>query len=139
MLSKDDLLDSAIMDVIEEWAQRIQLEHGVDIGKSATSHQGGGKEIAKDLLLNGVRDGLLGFHANLQSQYKKDAVASEGSPHWPDESRSNRSSPRSNLPRIATKLIATRYMRSGMTILRAPGVCGARQQRSQTRPGDSLL
>ena len=38
----------------------------------------GAKEIAKDLLLNGVRDGLIDFHANLQSQYKRDAVASEG-------------------------------------------------------------
>ena len=76
----DDLLDSAIMDaVIEEWAQRDSIgamEWTLANQRQVTS--AGAKEIAKDLLLNGVRDGLIDFHANLQSQYKRDAVASEG-------------------------------------------------------------
>ncbi len=76
----DDLLDSAIMDaVIEEWAQRDSI--GAMEWTLANQRQVtrvGAKKIAKDLLLNGVRDGLIGFHANLQSQYKRDAVASEG-------------------------------------------------------------
>ena len=76
----DDLLDSAIMDaVIEEWAQRDSI--GAMEWTLANQRQVtrvGAKEIAKDLLLNGVRDGLIDFHANLQSQYKRDAVASEG-------------------------------------------------------------
>ena len=76
----DDLLDSAIMDaVIEEWAQRDSIgamEWTLSNQRQVTS--AGAKEIAKDLLLNGVRDGLVDFHAKLQSQYKRDAVASEG-------------------------------------------------------------
>ncbi len=76
----DDLLDSAIMDaVIEEWAQRDSIgamEWTLANQRQVTSV--GAKEIAKDLLLNGVRDGLIDFHANLQSQYKRDSVASEG-------------------------------------------------------------
>ena len=76
----DDLLDSAIMDaVIKEWAQRDSIgamEWTLANQRQVTS--AGAKEIAKDLLLNGARDGLIDFHANLQSQYKRDAVASEG-------------------------------------------------------------
>jgi len=76
----DELLDSAIMDaVIEEWAQRDSIgamEWTLENQRQVTS--AGAKEIAKDLILNGARSGLTDFHANLESQYKRDAVASEG-------------------------------------------------------------
>jgi len=76
----DELLDSAIMDaVIEEWAQRDSIgamEWTLENQRQVTS--AGAKVIAKDLILNGARNGLNDFHANLESQYKRDAVASEG-------------------------------------------------------------
>jgi len=76
----DELLDSAIMDaVIEEWAQRDSIgamEWTLENQRQVTS--AGAKVIANDLILNGSRNGLNDFHANLESQYKRDAVASEG-------------------------------------------------------------
>ena len=79
---KDDaFLDSAIMDaVISEWARRDSIgamEWTLSNEDQVTSQ--GAKEIAKDLLLNGVSQKLVAFHSELNSVYKRDAVASESS------------------------------------------------------------
>lgn len=76
----DELLDSAIMDaVIEEWAQRDSIgAMAWTLENQSHVTSAGTKGIAKDLILSGARNGLIDFHANLESQYKRDAVASEG-------------------------------------------------------------
>ena len=139
----DDLLDSAIMDaVIEEWAQRDSIgamERTLANQRQVT--RVGAKKIAKDLLLNGVRDGLIGFHANLQSQYKRDAVASEGARllarREPIESIAWLAAIESTEDRY--QAYCDSLYEIGHDDFESGGVCGARQQRSQTRPGDSLL